>query len=62
MLLKMPAQYMFKDIPETTNVDDFVAWTVTQMDKFNIEKAMIGFNEDETSMKAYNNYPDRFFF
>ena len=59
---KMPAQYMFKDIPETGKVDDFVAWTVTQMDKFNIEKAMIGFSEDETSMKAYNNYPDRFFF
>ncbi len=59
---KMPAQYMFKDIPETGKVDDFVAWTVEQMDKFNIEKAMIGFSEDETSMKAYNNYPDRFFF
>ena len=59
---KMPAQYMFKDIPETGKVDDFVAWTVEQMDKFNIEKAMIGFTEDETSMKAYNNYPDRFFF
>ena len=61
-LFKMPAQYMFKDIPDTGNVDDFVAWTVEQMDKFNIAKALVGYNEDETSMKARANYPDRFFF
>ena len=42
---KMPAQYMFKDIPETGNVDDFVKWTVDQMDQHNIDKALIGFNE-----------------
>jgi predicted TIM-barrel fold metal-dependent hydrolase len=61
-MFKMPAQYMFKDIPDTGNPDDFVAWTVEQMDKFNIERAMVGFGEDETSLRALKNFPDRFFF
>ncbi len=61
-MFKMPAQYMFKDIPDTGNPDDFVAWTVEQMDKFNIERAMVGFGEDETSLRAHKNFPDRFFF
>jgi len=58
----MPAQYMFKDIPQTSNVDDYVKWTVEQMDRFNIDKAMVGWNENETSRRAKAQYPDRFFF
>lgn len=58
----MPAQYMFKDIPQTSNVDDYVKWTVEQMDRFNIDKAMVGWNENATSRRAKENYPDRFFF
>jgi len=62
-MFKMPAQYMFKDIPEAgADVTDFVKWTVAQMDRFNIERAMVGFNEDATSIKAKETYPDRFFF
>ena len=62
-MFKMPAQYMLKDIPEaSSDVSDFVGWTVEQMDKHNIEKAMVGFNEDETSRKAAKDYPDKFFF
>lgn len=62
-MFKMPAQYMFRDIPQPgDDVDDFVAWTVAQMDKFNIEKAMVGFNEDATSWTALETYPKRFFF
>lgn len=61
-MFKMPAQYMFKDIPVTGRIDDFVTWTVAQMDKFNIEKALVGYNEDETSARIRKNYPDRFFF
>lgn len=61
-LFKMPAQYMFKDIPETGDPDDFIDWTVGEMDRFNIEKAMVGFNEDKTSRAAAKRYPDRFFF
>ena len=48
-MFKMPAQYMFKDIPETGKADDFVKWTVEQMDRFNIETALVGWNENATS-------------
>lgn len=62
-MFKMPAQYMFKDIPENTaDVSDFVGWTIEQMDKHNIERAMVGFNEDGTSRRAAKDYPDRFLF
>ncbi|NNC38085.1 MAG: amidohydrolase [Acidimicrobiales bacterium] len=62
-MFKMPAQYMFKDIPEAdADVSDFVGWTVEQLDKHNIEKAMVGFNEDDTSRQAAQEYADRFFF
>jgi len=62
-MFKMPAQYMFKDIPEAgADVSDFVAWTAAQLNKYNIERAMVGFNEDETSRRAAKDYPDRFFF
>lgn len=61
-MFEMPAQYMFKDIPTTTNVTDYIEWTMTQMDRFNIERAMIGFNEDDTSRRIYDQHLDRFFF
>ena len=62
-MFKMPAQYMFKDIPEASaNVSDFVGWTTEQMDKHNIEMAMVGFNEDDTSRQAAKDYSNRFFF
>lgn len=59
---KMPAQYMFKDIPDIGKTDDLLGWTVEQMDRFNIEQALVGFNEDETSIRAKERFPDRFFF
>ena len=49
----MPAQYMFKDIPQSGKTDDFVAWTVDQMDRFNIEKALVGWNGNATSLRAF---------
>ena len=58
----MPAQYMFKDVPQTGNPGDFVKWTVEQMDRFGIDKAMCGWNENETSRRAKELYPNRFFF
>lgn len=60
---KMPAQYMFKDIPQVGPVEDKVAWTLAQMDRFNIERALIGFDErSEASLAARKNHPDRFIF
>ncbi|MFN3552710.1 MAG: amidohydrolase family protein [Novosphingobium meiothermophilum] len=58
----MPAQYMFRDIPQSGKQDDYLAWTVAQMDRHNIEKALVGWNENETSYRAKELYPDRFFF
>jgi hypothetical protein len=58
----MPAQYMFKDIPQSGQQDDFIKWTVDQMDAHNVEKAMVGWNENDTSRRAKEMYGDRFFF
>lgn len=62
-MFKMPAQYMFKDIPETGSHDDFIQYTIDQMDKFHINQAMIGFHEkSEVKIEAAKNHSDRFFF
>ena len=45
-VFKMPAQYMFKDIPETGGHEDYIAYTIEQLDRHNIEKAMIGVTEE----------------
>ena len=58
----MPAQYMFKDIPKSGKQDDYTKWTVEQMDRFGIDKALIGWNENETSRRAKEVFGDRFFF
>ncbi len=61
-LFKMPAQYMFKDIPKTGKHDDYIQFTVDEMDKYGIERAMLGFGADpDTSKAAVKRYPDRFF-
>ncbi len=58
-LFKMPAQYMFKDIPQTPEgTDDYIAYTIAQMDKFNIRKALTGLGE--VSLDAVKRFPDRF--
>ena len=61
-MFAMPAQYMFKDIPNINSDLDYIQYTIDQMDKHNIEKAMInvgsfgGLNEE-----ALRLHPDRFF-
>ena len=60
-LFKMPAQYMFKDIP-AEDADDYIAYTIAQMDKHNIERAMIGLDDHNESAKtALKKHPERFF-
>lgn len=56
----MPAQYMFKGIPDIEAQDDYIAWTVAQMDKHNITKSLVGFSD--VTAEAKRRYPDRFFF
>lgn len=59
---KFPAQYMFKDVPQAGDRDDYVAYVVQLMDKFNIERAMVGIDDWNTAHKeAVQRFPERFF-
>jgi hypothetical protein len=58
---KMPAQYMFKDIPVLPGTDDYVQFLVSQMDRYGIDVAMVGYFEgSQAAMSAKRQYPDRF--
>lgn len=60
-MFKMPAQYMFKDIPDTGKQADYIAYTVSKMDEFGIEKALVGVNDfDSNNKEGVQRYPDRF--
>ncbi|WP_101756971.1 amidohydrolase family protein [Oceanicoccus sp. KOV_DT_Chl] len=60
-MFKMPAQYMFKDIPDTGKKADYIAYTVEQMDKHNIQLAMLGIDDhNEVAKEALKRFPDRF--
>lgn len=59
---KMPAQYMFKDIPQAGKQADYVAYVIGQMDSHNIERAMIGIDDDNAPhLEALARHPERFF-
>ena len=61
-VFEMPAQYLFKDIPKLDNQKDYLAYTVAEMDKWGIERAMLGVaNEHELNAEAIKKHPDRFF-
>ena len=60
-MFNMPAQYMFKDIPDTGKHEDYIAYTLEQMDKHGIARAMIGLGFSELQEKALRQNPDRFF-
>lgn len=60
---KMPAQYMFKGIPDLAGIKDFTAYTFDLMDKHNIRVAMMGFNEgSEVTADIERRYRDRVLF
>ena len=60
-----PAQYMFKDIPHPEPGEHPVDFLLEQMDRFGIEKGMLGisFHNDRgaESVQALREHPDRFF-
>ncbi len=59
---RMPAQYMFKDVPCIEGKEDYVAWTVAEMDRYGIERAMLGIDDDNQATKeALRRFPQRFF-
>ncbi|MDH3726471.1 MAG: amidohydrolase family protein [Myxococcales bacterium] len=61
-VFKMPAQYLFKNIPEIDEQDDYVAYALGEMDKWGIERAMLGISgPNSTNLDACRNHPSRFF-
>jgi uncharacterized protein len=56
---EFPVEYMFKDVPQGLPTDDPVSLVLQQMDRFGIEKAMIGVSE-ESAQTALKLFPDRF--
>jgi predicted TIM-barrel fold metal-dependent hydrolase len=62
---EFPAQYMFKDVPHPEPGDDPVGFLLDQMDKFGIEKGMLGVAMDgergADTQRALREHPDRFF-
>jgi predicted TIM-barrel fold metal-dependent hydrolase len=60
-VFSMPAQYMFKDVPQAGKRDDYAAYTVAQMDKHNIERGMLQVDDHlETAKEALRRFPGRF--
>jgi predicted TIM-barrel fold metal-dependent hydrolase len=58
---EFPVEYMFKDVPKTGGHDDYVAYALREMDRFGIERALIGVSrDDETAKRALRQHPDRF--
>src|SRR5258706_14744607 len=59
---KMPAQYMFRNIPGFEPGADLLKLVVAEMDKYGIERAMISVDDGaEASIRALKEYPERFF-
>ncbi len=56
---EFPVEYMFKDVPKGLPTDDPVSLVLQQMDRFGIEKAMIGVSEGSAAL-ALKTFPDRF--
>jgi predicted TIM-barrel fold metal-dependent hydrolase len=61
-MFSMPAQYMF-NVPELDDIADGLAYTIEQMDKYNIARSMIGINGEPERVheRAIKAHPDRFF-
>jgi len=59
---KMPAEYMFRNIPGFEPGADMLKLVVGEMDKYGIERAMLNVDDGaEASIRALKEYPERFF-
>jgi predicted TIM-barrel fold metal-dependent hydrolase len=54
-----PAEYMFKNVPHDLPTDDPVSVTLHEMDRFGVEKGLIGC-AGEAARVALKKFPDRF--
>ena len=60
---KMPAQYLFKDIPRLAASQDYVRFLIEQMDLHGIDVALVGYFEgSEAAAAARRDFPQRFIF
>ncbi|MEH6588354.1 MAG: amidohydrolase family protein [Halioglobus sp.] len=61
-MFSMPAQYMF-NVPDLKDIKDGLGYTLAQMDKHGIAKAMVGISGDAslTHERAVAEHPERFF-
>ncbi len=58
---EFPVQYMFKEVPQLEKDIDHVAATVELMDRYGIERAMVGVSSGRTDdVEALERHPDRF--
>ena len=58
---EFPVEYMFKDVPVTATQEDYIKYTLEQMDQYGIERALIGVSaDDSTSREALLRHRDRF--
>ena len=59
--MRFPAQYMFKDVPSDLEESvDPVALLVDNLDRYNIETAMLGLTDNPDCARALEEHPDRF--
>jgi len=55
-----PASYMFKNLPDARFADDPIAMVLSEMDRFDIEHALVGISaENEPGLQALRSHPDR---
>lgn len=60
-IFQFPAEYMFKQIPTTRPSDDHVGIVLDEMNKYGIERAMIGVSlDDSDARRALRDHPERF--
>jgi len=60
---EFPVEYMFKDVPEKRmrDADDPIGVTLAEMDRWGVEKGMIGVGrDDDVGDRALKAHPDRF--
>jgi hypothetical protein len=56
-----PVEYLFKEAPRAGRRDDSIEYTLEEMDRYGIERALVDVSErDETSRLAVRRHPDRF--
>ncbi|MCA9643728.1 MAG: amidohydrolase family protein [Polyangiaceae bacterium] len=59
-VFKMPAQYMFKNIPDVGPQEDYIDYTIKKLDQFNIERALMGIDDENKVVKeAKQRFPQR---